>query len=137
MNDAETVFGPSSVTLHSPVPEQAPLQPANDQPGAGAAVSVTAVPLGNEAVQLEPHSIPGELLVIVPFPVLPTANGKSVGAAARSKMAVTYTEYSISSVHVGAVPSQPPLQPEKTEPGAGVARKTTGVPPVSSAGTDA
>jgi len=34
------------VTVHAPVPLQAPLQPLNVKPAAGVAESVTAVPLG-------------------------------------------------------------------------------------------
>jgi len=35
------------VTLQAPVPEQPPLQPANAEPGAAAALSTTVVPSGN------------------------------------------------------------------------------------------
>ena len=45
-NVAVTVVAAVSVTVHVPVPEQLPpLQPVNVEPVAGAAVSVSAVPL--------------------------------------------------------------------------------------------
>ncbi len=50
------------------VPEHAPLQPVKVEPAAGAAVSVTAVPLVNDAEQVAPHVMPAGLLVIVPLP---------------------------------------------------------------------
>jgi len=43
-NVAVTLFAASTVTVHGPVPEQAPLHPVNVLPPLGAAVSVTAVP---------------------------------------------------------------------------------------------
>ena len=58
------------VTVQLPVPEQPPpLQPANVDPAAGEAVSVTAVPLVNDAEHVVPHEMPAGLLVIVPVPV--------------------------------------------------------------------
>jgi hypothetical protein len=45
LNVAVTVASELSVTLHDPVPEQAPPdQPANVEPGAGIAVNATMVP---------------------------------------------------------------------------------------------
>ena len=45
-NVAVTVVAAFNVTVHVPVPEQPPpLQPVNVEPVAGAAVSVSAVPL--------------------------------------------------------------------------------------------
>src|SRR5262245_50368600 len=46
------------VTVHVPVPVQAPLQPVNEAPAAGVAVSVTAVPLLNVAEQVAPQLMP-------------------------------------------------------------------------------
>src|SRR5437899_1262843 len=66
---AVTVVLAVSVTLQVPVPEQPPpLQPAKVEPVAGFAVSVTNVPLSNEAEQVTPQSIPGGLEVTVPLP---------------------------------------------------------------------
>ena len=45
LNVAVTDRAALMVTAQLPVPEQAPLQPANVEPPAGAAVSVTFVPL--------------------------------------------------------------------------------------------
>jgi len=58
-----------TVTVQGPVPRQLdPVQPAKDEPAAGVAVNVTIVPAGNEAVQVDPQSIPVGLLVTVPDP---------------------------------------------------------------------
>jgi hypothetical protein len=52
-----------------PVPEQPPPdQPANVEPDAAAAVSVTCCPELNSAVQVAPQSIPDGELVTVPDP---------------------------------------------------------------------
>jgi hypothetical protein len=66
---APTDFAASMVTLHAPVPVQAPLHPANVEPESGVAVKFTTVPLSNVAEQLEPQEIPAGELVIVPVPV--------------------------------------------------------------------
>jgi hypothetical protein len=57
------------VTVQAPVPEQLPLQPVNVAVDDGVAVSVTTVPLVNEAEHVVPHEIPAGLLVTVPVPV--------------------------------------------------------------------
>ena len=67
------------VTVHvEAVPVQAPLQPANAVFPAVRAVSVTAVPLLNEALQVLPQFMPDGELVTVPFelaePVLVTVS---------------------------------------------------------------
>ena len=48
---AETAWAAVMVTMHVPVPVQAPLQPANVDPEAAAEVRVTAVPLAKAAEQ--------------------------------------------------------------------------------------
>src|SRR5574341_415716 len=64
-----TLFRALSVTVQEPVPEQPPpLQPVKVEPAAGAAVKVTAVPLGNAAEQVVPHEMPAGALVTVPLP---------------------------------------------------------------------
>jgi hypothetical protein len=69
---AVTVVLAFSVTWHVPVPEQPPPdQPAKAEPVAGAAVSVTTVPLVNEWVQVDPQLIPAGELVTVPVPAPP------------------------------------------------------------------
>jgi hypothetical protein len=57
------------LVTHAPVPEQAPLHPANVEPLAGVAVSVTLVPLEKLAVHAVPHVMPEGLEVTVPLPV--------------------------------------------------------------------
>jgi hypothetical protein len=57
------------VTVQAPVPEQLPLQPVKVAVADGVAVSVTTLPLVNEAEHVEPHEIPAGLLVTVPVPV--------------------------------------------------------------------
>jgi hypothetical protein len=57
------------VTLQVPVPEQAPLQPANIEPVPGAAVNVTMVPLAKLAEQAVGQLTPAGLLVTMPLPV--------------------------------------------------------------------
>src|SRR3989441_9625910 len=67
---AVTVVPAESVTTHVPVPEQPPpLQPVKVEPAAGAAVSVTAVPLVKLAEHVAPQVIPAGELVTVPLPV--------------------------------------------------------------------
>ena len=67
---AVTVVAAETVTTHDPVPEQPPpLQPLKVEPAAGAAVSVTAVPLAKLAAQVAPQVIPAGELVTVPLPV--------------------------------------------------------------------
>jgi hypothetical protein len=57
-----------TVTAQVPVPEQAPLQPAKDEPAAGAAVKVRGVPGSTDCEQVAPQLIPAGLLVTVPEP---------------------------------------------------------------------
>ena len=67
---AVTAFAPLIVTEHVPVPLQAPLQPAkNEPPAAAVAVRVTVVPCANVAEHVAPQLIPAGVLVTVPEPV--------------------------------------------------------------------
>jgi hypothetical protein len=67
---AVTLWAALMVTVQVPVPVQPPpVQPEKVEPAAGAAVSVTAVPLANEAEHVAPHEMPAGLLVTVPLPV--------------------------------------------------------------------
>ena len=74
-----TVVAAEIVTVQGPVPVQPPpLQPVKAEPTAGAAVSVTAVPLGKFAAQVAPQLMPAGLLVTVPalVPALETVSVK-------------------------------------------------------------
>jgi hypothetical protein len=66
---ALTDFAALIVTVQAPVPEQLPPQPVKVAVADGVAVSVTTVPLMNEAEHVVPHEIPAGLLVTVPVPV--------------------------------------------------------------------
>jgi hypothetical protein len=57
------------VTVHAPVPEQAPPQPAKVEPAAGVAVSVTEVPWPYVSAQSAPQLMPAGEEVTVPLPV--------------------------------------------------------------------
>jgi hypothetical protein len=54
------------VTLHVPVPVQAPDQPVKVDPSKGAALKVTAVPMGYSDTQFPGQSIPAGTLDTVP-----------------------------------------------------------------------
>src|SRR3989442_907034 len=70
VNVAVTVVAALRVTGQAPGPEQPPpVQPLKVEPAAGAAVSVTAVPLAKLAAQVAPQVMPAGLLVTVPAPV--------------------------------------------------------------------
>jgi len=69
-NIAVAVVLAVTVTLHVPVPLQPPpVQPANVEPEAAVAVSVTMVPLLKFALHVPGQLIPVGLLVTVPVPV--------------------------------------------------------------------
>lgn len=80
---ALTDFAASMVTLHAPVPVQAPLHPANVEPESGVAVRFTTTPLSKFAEHVEPQEIPaGELATIpVPVPLFETVRVKDVSGA--------------------------------------------------------
>src|SRR5437879_4304876 len=65
---AVTEVAALTVTLHVPVPVQAPLQPVKEEPAAGAAVRATTVPVVKEVEQVAPQEIPTGALVTVPVP---------------------------------------------------------------------
>src|SRR5829696_1082974 len=68
-NVAVTSRTRSIATSHAPVPEQpSPSQPANVDPDAGVAVSVTSVPCGKPAEHSGPQLMPDGSLVTVPLP---------------------------------------------------------------------
>src|SRR3989441_1135140 len=124
---AVTVVAAEIVTVQVLVPEQPPpLQPLKVEPAAGAAVSVTAVPLVKLAAQVAPQVIPAGALVTVPLPV-PAAGTVSVKGWS-VKVAVTAVAAETVPTH-DPVPEHPlPLQPVKVEPAAGAAVSVTAVP---------
>lgn len=115
------------VTTQLPVPEQPPpLQPMKAVPKVGRAVRVTVVPLGKLATQPVPQLMPAGVLVMVPVP-LPAIVMPSTWVVGTAKLAVTAVAAAIVTTQV-PVPVQPPLQPAKTEPAAGVAVSVTVLP---------
>ena len=66
---AVTFFDAVMLTVQLPVPVQSPLQPMNVDPGSSATVSVTLVPLANDALQALPQLMAAGALVAVPEPV--------------------------------------------------------------------
>ncbi|HET9252662.1 MAG TPA: hypothetical protein VFP58_11155 [Candidatus Eisenbacteria bacterium] len=129
LNVAVTVVFAVSVIVAVPVPEvPPPLQPAKTEPEAGVAVKVTTVPDGKDLEQVEPQSIPAGLLVTVPVPVPDLFTVRVTPPPELLNIAVTVV-FAVSVIVAVPVPEvPPPLQPAKTEPGAGVAVKVTTVP---------
>jgi hypothetical protein len=65
---AVTLVAWFTLTMHEPVPVQAPDQPAKVEPVAAAAVRVTLVPETRLALQVLPQLMPAGELVTVPLP---------------------------------------------------------------------
>src|SRR5213592_1808343 len=127
VNVAVTVVAALTVTVQAPGPEQPPpLQPLKVEPAAGAAVSVTAVPLAKLAAQVAPQVMPAGLLVTLPAPV-PALETVSVKVC-RVKVAVTVVAALRVTVQAPGPEQPPPLQPLKVEPAAGAAVSVTAVP---------
>jgi len=116
------------VTWQAPAPVHAPLHPANTDPTPGVAVSVTTVPLSNEALHAAPHAMPGgvEPTEPPPAPALATARVNCVGGAAL-KVAVTARTWLMVTWQL-PVPVHAPPQPANTEPVPGAAVSVTTVP---------
>ena len=112
------------VTVQTPVPEHAPDQPANFEPDAGFAVSVTFVPRMKAYEQVEPQVMPGVVEVTVPEPV-PTFVTFNVFAS--ENFAVTDLATLIVTLQT-PVPEHGPDQPVNFEPAEAVAVNTTLVP---------
>jgi hypothetical protein len=131
VNVAVTAAAAFIVTVHGPVPVQAPLQPVKAEPALGVAVRVTTVPLTKSAAHVAPQLIPAGLLVTVPVPVparlTVSANVCGVNVAVTAVAAVRVTTQL-------PVPLQPPpLQPVNADPALGVAVSVTTVPLTKSA----
>jgi len=86
------------VTLQLPVPEQAPLQPANVDPAPAVSVRVTTVPLLKLALQVLGQLMPLGLLLTEPVPV-PATETERVSTVAVVTVTVTMLE-----VELGYVP---------------------------------
>lgn len=128
MKSALTDCAEFIVTVHAPVPAQAPLHPLNTDPAAAVGVSVTAVPLLKSNEHVLPQLMPAGLLVIDPEPA-PVRRVVRVNfdGAAGPKVAVT-ARLELSVMSHAALPLQAPDQPVNTEPEAGVAARLTIVP---------
>ena len=76
VNVAVTDWSASMPMVQLPVPEHAPLQPANADPVTAVAVRVTVVPAAKELVHVAPQEMPAgvEFTMPVPFPVCETDN---------------------------------------------------------------
>src|SRR5262245_44975835 len=124
---AVTVVPVFRVTVQAPVPEQPPpLQPVKVEPAAGAAVSVTAVPLVYGAAQVAPQLMPAGLEVTVPLPAPALVTARVM--VGRTKVAVTVVAELTLTVQAPVPEQPPPLQPAKVEPAAGEAVRVTAVP---------
>ena len=120
---AVTEVAALTVTVQAPVPEQAPLQPAKEEPAAGVAVRVMGVPKGTACEQVAPQVMPPPVTVPTPAPLLVT--DRVIGCSLK----VAVTEVAALTVTAQApVPEQAPLQPVKDEPAAGEAVRVMGVP---------
>jgi len=128
VNSALTARAALIVTVHVEVPEHSdPLQPANDEPVVGFAVSVTDDPFFKIAEQSEPQLMPAgdEVTVPEPVPDFESAKLKRTGGGTTANSAATARGALIVTAHVD-VPEHPdPLQPVNDEPSAGDAVSVT------------
>ena len=127
LNVAVTARAAVIASTQLPVPVQAPLQPANVEPVAAAAVSVTDAPLAKLALQVAPQLMPPvfDATVPVPVPFLATVSAKL--AVVLLNVAVTLRACVIDTVQL-PVPVHAPLQPANVEPLAAAALSVTLVP---------
>ena len=125
VNTAPTLFAASIVTLQSPVPEQAPVQPLKLEPALGEAESDTIVPAVKGALQAAPQKMPAGVEVTVPLPSASFTTSRS--NVAGENVAVTVCAALIVRVHA-PVPVHAPDQPANVEDASGVAVSVTRVP---------
>ena len=112
-------------TTHAPVPEHAPLHPANAEPVDAACVSVTCVPLAKFAEHALGQLIPAGELVTIPCPLPASATVSAKLPVPPPKFAITVVAAVIVKVQV-LVPSHAvPPHPVNVDPDAGVAVKVT------------
>jgi len=126
LNVAVAAVAAFNERVHVDVPPHAPDQPANLDPDAAVAVSLTDVPSPKLALQVVPQLMPEGLLVIVPVPApaLTTVSWAFVD----SKAAVTDLEAFGESVQVEDVPLHAPDQPSNLDPDAAVSVSFTDFP---------
>jgi hypothetical protein len=127
LNVAVTARGAVIARMQLPVPVQAPLHPANVEPVAAAAVSVTDAPLAKLALQVVPQLMPPVFDVTVPAPVPFLATVSAKLAVVLLNVAVTLRAWVIDTVQP-PVPVHAPLQPANVEPPAAAAVSVTLVP---------
>jgi hypothetical protein len=130
---AVTAVAAVNVTTQVPVPVQPPpLHPANVEPSAAAAVSVTAVPLAKFAAQVVGQLIPAGALVTVPVP-LPASATVNANVLPVLNVAVTVATALNDIVQVGGLVCglagvQLLLKPANEDPSPAVAVNVTSVP---------
>ena len=108
---AVTFFACVNATVQAPVPEHAPLQPANAEFLAGVAPKVTTVPALKAALHVVAQSIPAGLDFTVPKPVPASVTVSATLCSAN--VAVTVCNWLMPTVQDPA-PLQAPLQPAST-----------------------
>ena len=108
-----------------PVPVQAPLQPLNTEPAAGAAARLTTVPELKVEEHVAPQVMPAGVLVTAPVPV-PAKETPRVNSGA--KLADTDVSAESDTVQVPVPVQAEPLQPVKTNPAAAAGVRVTAVP---------
>ncbi len=105
------------------LPLQAPPQPANLEPFAALALSITLVLASYEALQPVPQLMPLGLDVTVPLPLPLRLTVRTYWAG--TNCAVTDLALSMETVHVLPAPVQAPLQPANVEPEVALAPRVT------------
>lgn len=122
---ASTDCGWLMLIEHTPVPEHAPVQPVNTEPGVATGVKVTVEFWKKLKAHWGSQLIPLGLLVTVPEPPPPTV---TFNGCNEPKFAPTvWGEFTIT-VH-GPTPAQPDeFQPTNPEPESGFAVRVTEVP---------
>ena len=126
VNVAVTDVAAVRVTTQVPVPLQPPPdQPVKLEPVSGVAVSVTAVPWGNDVEQVAPQVMPaGELETEpVPVPALVTVSVRGM----RVNVAVTVVSAPSVTTHVPVPEQPPPDHPANVEFTSGDAVRVTAV----------
>jgi hypothetical protein len=131
LNAALTVAAAFIVTVHAPVPLQAPVQPAKVEPLVAAGVSVTSVAWLKLALHVAPQLIPAGALVTVPLPVplrVTLSRNCGGGAAAVNVAVALNAEFIVSEQLDPTEPAQAPPHAVNEDPLAGVAVRVTIVP---------